>query len=1367
MKWTIPLLLLLATLAIAGFAFRSVLLGTPESPREVCARLEQTTQLPNFDKRNALRSLSRSLNHPTARGDDELTRRLFRLRANIHREMKSFNKARSDVERMQALSSEEDVDLELEAIQLQAETGKTTEALRRVIALAERHPDAPTVPQLRGKLEADNARDWNEQAKELADQCLVRSDAQLAFPIIDSLCAQHLTDPRRTQVLRELRCFFSNARADKLGRILDLCEVASQHNRAARAAYAQGLENEMTISGLMGLLKLLVESDRPDLAVDLGVSSRVFPEILKSPGSLMVLIHAMEELGQGQRAGQIVSEWPWQDTTAPKEFYREVSKLLYKTGRFGPLLRAAQALRSFGSDDVTVSYFYVGHINGARSNYQNVMPLLSRFLNANTHGPVPGARSEAYRILAAGWAEQNQPQKALRALQGVIDSNGILVADDYLRLAEAQRTSPTSLPILPETNWAQAMMLAPERTEELMPMWKELGEHNFQSISPNFERFYTDLIRTGQSMTSKDVGPYTLYRIGMRHLDEQRFRNADSISKALLEDFPDLLPAIDLRLQALLSTKDTGHLGPNLLLKRLRMVGPDQKSKRMLAGFPIHRFSTEGQIELIRLDPIGTGRLRMAQWLFDQERYGKVELVLRSIPDHEDSFEVRVLRIKALFASGKYDQVIEKTKPLLSHEIVGQDCQGLSLRSRLAKGDKHGFLNDLRTLLGTPPRNNAARLQLAKELISKGWFQVAAPILTQLDSDSALRSSEVMELRALCASGANQTEQAQEFLSRAVPFFENGRIEMLQVILTAEAHDWPNLPLRIQRLNATNIRPTPLQEAGVVLLGADVQAGLEMTTHGLERHPGSMSWSLLHAAALSLTNSPSDFPPRFGPQAGEQARVLLAGSGDSHKDPRDTIAMLMAMDIAPWEVWVKQQALRMADTEPSNLWLGWIIAETQLRAGHLPDAKQTITSLIAGFPLCAPLWDHLFAVLNELHANDPLHPEILAARADQALAVSLREYFSPKQIALGLASQAMLQGHLDQSRARLERFLNATGPRGEPEVRWMLARLLAEQGEFSRAINDFSAILLRSNIQGLHPWIPEYLAWLDKASNENESSGTAPSVENLLQHLKALARRYPSDPHIALKRLQLRAVSNERNTILAGDEAQLALETIRSFVPDQSIDGLRVGSERTWMEYMLNLSPVLGEEYCRSALTLHPGNIDMWMGLSHALQAQGRIDETRAMISNLIQASDSSELHYRYASLLALAGEPAKTVHGHLTRADKLSGISGLSARNRFARAQTAMLHGVRNLDTVLSDLAQLWEGRDATAGEVQPLELGRVYLTALILRHRKADLDTLDVVTEAMLDYVDSDPYSEDIVRTFKTIGHSIGARLLASGTK
>ncbi len=1366
MKWSTPLLLV-AILAVAGFAFRSIFLGTPETPWEVCTRLERITKLPSLDKRSALRSLSLSLKHPTARGDDELTRRLLRLRADIHLDMSAYDKARSDVERMQALLPEEDVVLELEAIQLQARTGKTTEALRRVTTLSERHPDASSIPILKGRLEAERAQDWNQLARELTSEYLVRTEAEQAFPIIDHLCAQHSEDPRRTRLLRELHNYFSDTKAEQLRRVLDHCDRASKHYTAARSSYAQGLEREMTIPGLAALLDLLVKCGRSDLVVDLGVASRVFPEIMSSPGNLIALIDAMELLGQEQRIGRIVSEWPWTDSAAPQQFYARTSRVLYNADLLGPLASSSQALRSFGAKDVISAYFYAGYIGGRTSSHQHALRMLNRFLQANSPGPVPGARSTAYRYVAAAWAAQNQPQKALRSLQGVLDSKGILVADDYLKLAEAQRASATSLPILPEKNWTQGMALAPERTAELLPKWKELGEQSFKTFGQDFDRFYASMLRQKRSRPRQKVGPYTLYRIGLRHLEDKRPNSALSIAKLLVKRYPNLLPAIDLEINALLMAKNTSHLGPGMVMKRLRLVGADSDSRSFLSRYPIGRFSKEEQLELVRLDPHGTGRTQVAKWLFDQGHYERLLLVLRPVPDVVDPLSLQVLRIKALFATGKYDQTIEEAKPLLSNRAIGQTCQQLTIQARLATGDNAGVMQDLRTLLSKGPRKPADRRRLAKDLIDQGLLEGASAILGQLDKSRGLRTPSVIEWRALCAAANGKTQQAEEFLSRALPFFDDGRIELLQVILSAGNRDWPNLPLHIQALNASKFRASPFQAAGIAILGENLQEGLDMARRGVDQNPGSMAWALLHAAALSLKNEPSSFDPQLGRRAAEQARVLLTGSGDARKDPRDTIAMLLALDMAPWQTWAERRAITLASQGPPNLWLGWMVAEARFRSGRIDQARQDFSALTVDFPQCAPLWDHVFAVLTALHPEDLLHPDVMGAHADQALAVPLREFLTPRQIALGLAGQAVTQGHPDQAISTLERYLGIVDKRMEPEVRWMLARLLAENGDFSQAMEHFGIVLRRSKIRGLNPWIPEYLDWVDKAANGTAQSGPALTPTEIADHLESLAHRYPSDPHLSLKRLQYRVLADDRSAILAADEALAALEMLRSLAPGRSIDNLRPNSEHAWMQYMLSISPVLGEEYCREALDLSPGNLDMWMGLTHALQAQGRIAETRELCEDLIQVSDDPELHYRYASLLALRGAPAKTVHAHLIQADKLAGTSGPSARNRLTRAQTTLLHGKGNLNQVLRDLEQLWRDREEFALQVPPLELGRVYLTALVLRHEEDDLAKLDSVTEAMLTYVDQDPYSEDIVRSFRAVGHSIEARLLVKDSK
>ncbi|MFT4649124.1 MAG: tetratricopeptide (TPR) repeat protein, partial [Glaciecola sp.] len=820
-----------------------------------------------------------------------------------------------------------------------------------------------------------------------------------------------------------------------------------------------------------------------------------------------------------------------------------------------------------------------------------------------------------------------------------------------------------------------------------------------------------------------------------------------------------LLPALELKIEALQLAKNTSQTGPATVLERLRLVGADSKSQLYLSKYPTERFSKLEQLELIRLDPYGLGRSRVAQWLFEQGHPERVLLVLRPIPDHQDPPALQAMRIQALLATERYDQAIEEAAPWLQHPSIGMLCQRLTIRAHLAQGNSQGVAQGLRVLLARGPQQPAERRELAKDLVHYGMLEAATPVLAQLDRKRGWRTPSVIEWSGLCASAAGQTDKSQEFLTRAVPFFDNGRIELLQAILSAGDRDWPSMPIRIQRLDDSDFSPSPFQAAAVALLGERIQAGIELIERGVERNPNSVSWALLNIAAHTLDNAPSQFAPQFGASAAEQARALLVGSGDLRRDPRDTIAMLLALDLDPWQTWTEVRAQKLASDLPQNLWLGWMIAEAQFRSGRLQQAQVSFSELITQFPLCAPLWDSLFAVFAAQHPDNPLHPDILAARSDQALAIPLRKFLSPNQIAMGLAGQATAQGHPDQAIATLRRFLKATGEGLESESRWMLGRLLAEQGQFSQALDQFERVLTKSQPRGLHPWVPEYLDWLDKCHLDP----TAPlHAADIASRLETLVHRYPSDPQLALQRLMYRVESDERSVLLASDEALASMAMLRSLAPNNSIDSLRPGSNRAWMEYMLSVSPILGEEYCWASLDLNPGNLDMWIGLSYALQTQGRISETRTLVADLLKISDDPELHYRLASLLALEGESAKIVNTHLQRGDKLSGAKSASPRNRFTKAQTTLLHGARGLDTVVRDLGALWPDRDQFSREVPPLDLGRVYLTALILRHQAKDLQTVERVTEDLLQYIDQDPYSEDLIRSFRAVAHSIESRLL-----
>ncbi|MCA9001415.1 MAG: hypothetical protein KDB61_05800, partial [Planctomycetes bacterium] len=102
------------------------------------------------------------------------------------------------------------------------------------------------------------------------------------------------------------------------------------------------------------------------------------------------------------------------------------------------------------------------------------------------------------------------------------------------------------------------------------------------------------------------------------------------------------------------------------------------------------------------------------------------------------------------------------------------------------------------------------------------------------------------------------------------------------------------------------------------------------------------------------------------------------------------------------------------------------------------------------------------------------------------------------------------------------------------------------------------------------------------------------------------------------------------------------------------------------------------------------------------------------------------------------------------------------SPRSRFIQSQAALLHAEDGLDDVIRDLQTLWLERDRNAKVIAPIELGRVYLTTLILRHRNEDLQTVERVATDMRAYESLDPYAPDTIRTFRAIGNAIEERMV-----
>ncbi|MEZ5976495.1 MAG: hypothetical protein R3E96_17125 [Planctomycetota bacterium] len=459
MKWTTPLFLVLI-LGALGFVARITLFGTPESPQQVLDAVRDRVRLGNYDERRELKAISSALKHPGAREDADLTGDLLRVRADIYRQQERFDKARSDVERIQALTAEEELPLELEAIELQALEGQPEEALRRIEVLAFHHPESADVAQLRGRLETLRGETLRAEALRLAEEQLVDEDTRKATPLIIELCSQHARDPRRTRVQRELRELFPRSRSASLESILDACDLASEHLAQARLAYARGLEQRLTIPALRSLLDLLVEAHRPDLVVDLGVASRVFPEV-------------HDRSGQPGRAGGRHAG------TRAEGTHRAHRRVLAMGGveadassigeRPGCCTSAAWAL--WANRQTAAQFLQCGL--GRLRFLSRIHRLQGQCLPArpDRHGPLLAQQAagscgrSTFDLAARGdrirLARPRGSGQGIARPQGVISERGeILATKTTCTCGKRTRSSPNAPPALIEENWTKGMSMA-------------------------------------------------------------------------------------------------------------------------------------------------------------------------------------------------------------------------------------------------------------------------------------------------------------------------------------------------------------------------------------------------------------------------------------------------------------------------------------------------------------------------------------------------------------------------------------------------------------------------------------------------------------------------------------------------------------------------------------------------------------------------------------------------------------------------------------------------------------------------------------------------------------------------------------------
>ncbi|MDA1264207.1 MAG: hypothetical protein O2816_03915 [Planctomycetota bacterium] len=863
------LALVLPLVGIAAWVGSSLLRSDRSTPAETIARTRDRFENTDTDGRVLIRELDRIREDPRTLGDEQALTDLLLLRSEIFESVGDIASARNDVERVLTLYRQDDTALALRAAELEAAEGRVEDALARAMRLARRPGQAPEVWRTIGKLERLQAQEQLTTALRSVDEVLVGESAARVKSTLQELAARDPADRARRTLSDEVRAGLPGGELDLIKQVLDAAEVASVHNRSARAALANALGAGADVASARRMVELLHQAGRSELAADLAFAARLHPEIWKDEAVFEIALDVEVALGHLDNAAQMIKAWDWENRDPSAALCEKALQLLLAADDPKAMGGPMNVLRRMQSSSTTqIALFYQAlqtarraTKSGETNQFASALKRWTDFLGAGDNlDPVPGGqalafieRSKAKRALGNS---QGELEDLLRALTPPLSAArdvwlSRVSADDYMRMADLSSDARNSGYRGPEERWTQAMSLAPERWQELFPRWAELGGLSLQRDSGySFEEVMKSARGNRRSIPVMNVGPNTLFRVARGHLTDGKFEGALSVARQLLAEYPGLVPAWDVMIEAQLARGSRVQVVVDLI-NRLSLTGADAQATSYLSQVGEDALRPPQRLEWMRLDPAGMGARVLAQHALDRGQPLRALRALGSPPDERSAepFDLRLVRTEALLELGLADQALATVAGLQQHPVVGNRALALQLVALLETG---GDLTDVvgrlvERLSGDEPPLRQG-LDAVDLLLTRGHTDLAGDLLSALDSRRETRSGAVLERMTLHGLLVGDRDEALDALARAEAFFEDGRVELRRLIVGIENRDWRQLPtLAVGARAALGDQVDPWLGAALLLIEERHSAGLEAAQAGLQNDPRSPQWALLHA----------------------------------------------------------------------------------------------------------------------------------------------------------------------------------------------------------------------------------------------------------------------------------------------------------------------------------------------------------------------------------------------------------------------------------------------------------------------------------------------------------------------------------------
>ncbi len=1351
MKWSTRIFFLLATLTLVALAavISRQRLRTPE---QVLEEARQELAEGSYDPQGLLRRLDSGLRRaesgdpiePAAR---DVAADLRLVRGRLLLEIGATDRARLDFGAVLELYRPADRETRRLLIQAEVAEGDLAGALAHIEELLTDEPDyAPAWAQA-GALHQELAEELLTGADEILHAALVEDDAALARRAARELAARDAADPARVHPLLELRRLFDGADDEGLARVLGLCDGAAEHLAACREALLHGLSLELDADALQRYLRVLEDARREVDALALGTLVATADPERSDPRAAEFVVRLLMERGDEDHAARLAASWVRREVPLDADFLRLSCEALYRGRQLGILPQTANRLRAIGKpDDGRLAGLYIGltQASAREPNTEYALRMLDLFARAKTAEPFFGARRLAWSEAARMHRLDGNVAGEREAVQSALNSPGRPDGELWLRRAELLRAMPHGGYALPLEAWTRGMDLLPNRTEELLPTFVELGEERLRAEERDLEVILSDLELEGRALPAGDLGPYVLWRLAGLRGERGRPAEQEAAARRLLESYPDFVPALDEVIEARRVLGDE-HGAIEMVLRRVELEGRSERARELLGDLAALELEPGQRVRLMRADPRGSGRLLVARWLRDR---GDLEGALRTLnasPLEQRSEEENLLGARLLVDDGRPRLADRWLAAIPDGSPLAAERDRTAVDAALASGDAAALGAALMSQLRRGGDAAALRLRLVDRLLAEDRVVLAEQVLGGIDLATQQDPAPALRRRFQVALLRGDVAQASEALERAAAFVPEAEDRvarlLLGVTLGAEV-DLSGEARALRSLHAAG-ELSPLDLTLLDLLEGRATEALEAAEFALLLTPGRPTWSLVAELAHAALDEPGALPDELGQGLAEELPGLVEAAGG----PEGLAAWLLAAGRPANAPLVEARLAALARAGAAPGWTQLLTGGLRLERRDALGAEAAFERVLRRHPDCLAAWDALEATVAG-RTGSALDPRVEEVRRGRLEALAASEPDGP--------AARVLEARRQRELGRGEEALEAARAAREAAPGWFEAELVLAEEEALAGPDEADLERWRALLADAGPLdAPRARAGLVSAVERavlDPASPVHPLV--LKQELEALREEDPLDPDtlLALSRLDLRL---ERDNPAFGLERALSrVRQLRAALDGQPLESLRRGATARWALFHVETDPGSAEGFIEAELALQPGNLDLWLLLGRVQRELGRPRDSYSTLARVALMAPSPEVQIELARTLVVQGSRPALVDRAVREAARLARAEpDLEGRLLHARSLIDDLRPAE-LATGLEVLEELWAEREGATAR-QRVAMARLYGRALVLRGEAGDAERAHEVLLGALELAEG-PYERELIEGLLGVARS-----------